>query len=125
MTLSIKVTTESGRQYVIDDDLWRRLPKYPGEYTGGWNKVWSLKHGTHFSHPWDAPEGTWSDGAPVVGEFMHVGGKSEWWTSTMVVKVEPIKSERNAPITDPDDEFYTGCTEDCEPDCMADHKGEE
>lgn len=27
-------------------------------------------------------------------------------------------------ITDPDDEFWTGCTEDCPEDCMADHQGE-
>lgn len=29
------------------------------------------------------------------------------------------------PITDPDDEFYTGCTEDCPDDCAADHRGEQ
>jgi hypothetical protein len=27
-------------------------------------------------------------------------------------------------ITDPDDEFYTGCSEYCADDCMADHQGE-
>lgn len=26
---------------------------------------------------------------------------------------------------DPDDEFYTGCTERCGDDCTADHRGEE
>lgn len=26
---------------------------------------------------------------------------------------------------DPDDEFWTGCDESCDPDCMADHQGEE
>lgn len=28
-------------------------------------------------------------------------------------------------ISDPDDEFFTGCTDDCPPDCEADHRGEE
>ena len=27
-------------------------------------------------------------------------------------------------ITDPDDEFYNGCDEDCRDDCSADHQGE-
>lgn len=28
------------------------------------------------------------------------------------------------PVTDPTDEFFTGCGEDCPPDCAADHRGE-
>ncbi len=28
-------------------------------------------------------------------------------------------------ITDPDDEFYTGCTDECEDGCEADHRGEQ
>lgn len=28
-------------------------------------------------------------------------------------------------ITDPDDEFWTGCTDQCPDDCCADHKGEQ
>lgn len=27
-------------------------------------------------------------------------------------------------ITDPDDEFWTGCTDFCPPHCAADHRGE-
>lgn len=27
-------------------------------------------------------------------------------------------------ITDPDDEFYNGCDEDCRDQCTADHQGE-
>lgn len=30
-----------------------------------------------------------------------------------------------APITDPEDEYWSGCTEECPDDCQADHKGEE
>lgn len=28
-------------------------------------------------------------------------------------------------ITDPADEFWTGCTDFCTADCQADHRGEE
>lgn len=28
-------------------------------------------------------------------------------------------------ITDPEDELWTGCSEDCSPECAADHRGEE
>ena len=28
-------------------------------------------------------------------------------------------------VTDPDDPYWTGCTEGCDDDCQADHKGEE
>lgn len=28
-------------------------------------------------------------------------------------------------VLDEDDEFYTGCTDECGDDCMADHRGEE
>lgn len=30
-----------------------------------------------------------------------------------------------ANITDPDDEFYTGCADECEDGCEADHRGEQ
>jgi hypothetical protein len=28
-------------------------------------------------------------------------------------------------VIDPDDEFFTGCTEDCADECAADHRGEQ
>lgn len=34
-------------------------------------------------------------------------------------------SDDTRPITDPDDPFWTGCTDDCPDDCAADHRGEE
>ena len=27
-------------------------------------------------------------------------------------------------VTDPDDPYWTGCTDGCTDDCMADHRGE-
>lgn len=31
----------------------------------------------------------------------------------------------DSPITDENDEFYTGCTETCADNCQADHRGEQ
>jgi len=37
----------------------------------------------------------------------------------------PSIPDPDAPIRDPDDEFYTGCNDGCPDDCTADHRGEE
>lgn len=92
----LEVTTESGRKYLIDveDGFWRRLPKTPGGYPGGWERIWSLQKGTHFAHPFDSPKGTWEDGMPEVGKYMHVGSRDVWWTSTKVASIKEVDNER-------------------------------
>ncbi|ANA86407.1 hypothetical protein BH762_gp112 [Gordonia phage OneUp] len=36
-----------------------------------------------------------------------------------------IQDHAGGNIIDPDDEFWTGCSEDCAPHCMSDHRGEQ
>lgn len=89
------VTTETGRKYLLDleGSFWWRLPKMKDGYVGGPERIWSLQHGTHFNFPWNSPEGTWTDGAPVVGEYMFISGKSVWYTSTLVVSIEEVGND--------------------------------
>lgn len=87
----MKVTTKSGRTYLIDKDagLWQRLGKNGGR-DDSWESIWKLQRGTDFNFPWNSPEGTWEDGDPEVGKFMFISCKDYWWTSTEVVSVEEV-----------------------------------
>lgn len=89
----IKVTTKSGRQYLVDveNQFWRRLPKTEGGYTMSWDRLWSLQKGTHFDWPSRSPEGTWEEGLPEVGKFMYVSSRDQWWTTTEVVSIEEVE----------------------------------
>lgn len=90
----LKVTTETGRQYLIDTEggFWWRLNKTDG--SPGWTqRLWFLKRGTHFGWPHESPEGAWEDGLPEVGKFMYISSKDEWYVSTEVVSVEEVDDE--------------------------------
>lgn len=86
----LKVTTTTGRIYLVDTEnqFWMRLNKDGSK--NQWERIWSLQCGTYFSHPWTAPAETWEDGDPVVGKYMHVASRNNWWTTTKVVSIEEV-----------------------------------
>lgn len=88
-----EVTTETGRQYLIDQERGFFIRKGKnGSLDTDWIKIWQLKAGTHFNWPSQSPEGTWEDGFPEVGKFMYIAGKDVWWVSTEVVSIEELPS---------------------------------
>lgn len=43
-----------------------------------------------------------------------------------IAAIEALRADAmSGNITDPGDEFYSGCTDDCEDNCGADHRGEQ
>ena len=90
----LEVKTVSGRTYHVDveNQFWKRLPKTEGGYVGGWERIWTLQHGKHFDFPYNSPEGAWTDGLPVVGEFMYIASRDVWWVSTEVASITEIES---------------------------------
>lgn len=82
----MKITTESGSVYEIDDS--GIMTKYNAEGRGvdAW-KVWHMKavptDVKDMKEVWDLPYSQ-----PEIGKLFYVGGKDGWWLSTPVVRIE-------------------------------------
>jgi hypothetical protein len=82
----MKITTETGSVYEIDDRLICR--KYDKNGVGIDSfKVWYMKSVPDdvltMSELYDLPKGD-----PEVGKRLYLGGRDSWWLSTRVVKIE-------------------------------------
>jgi hypothetical protein len=82
----MKITTESGSVYEIDER--GIMTKYNAEGRGidAW-KIWQMKavptDVRDMKEVWDLP---YSE--PEIGKLFYVGGKDGWWLSTPVVRIE-------------------------------------
>ena len=82
----MKITTESGSVYEIDER--GIMTKYNAEGRGidAW-KIWQMKavptDVKDMKEVWDLPHGE-----PEIGKLLYVGGKDGWWLSTPVVRIE-------------------------------------
>jgi hypothetical protein len=82
----MKITTESGSVYEIDER--GILTKYNANGVGiDAFKIWQMKavpvYVETMEEIWDMPAGE-----PEVGKLLYVGGKDGWWLSTPVVRIE-------------------------------------
>ena len=88
-----RVTTLSGSVYEIDVDgaFFRKLGPRAQD---GWQRLWTFQSAPadglkpHLDREWrDVVE-------PVVGEYMFLGSRDLWWSSTPVTKIERVVKER-------------------------------
>ena len=81
----MKVTTQSGSVYEIDQNLCRKFDN-TGQLVDTF-KVYTIKpiplHVDSMIDVYDAPEGE-----PTIGKRLFLAGLGLWWLSTEVVKVE-------------------------------------
>ena len=90
-----KLTTESGRVYLIDTvpGRWSRSSG-DGSIRKPSASIRQMKAGTGLSFPWQEIEGhTWEDRMPVVGEHLFISAQDYWYTSTKISSIEDLPDE--------------------------------
>lgn len=82
--MSIELTTESGRVYLIDVEggYWSRSPYHHV------NRLWDLKAGKKLEVPTMENKENWRDDIPNIGEHLYIKSLDEWYVSTKIVTIE-------------------------------------
>jgi hypothetical protein len=82
----MKITTETGSVYEIDDHGICRKYDKSGECIDSF-KVWYMvpvpNEVVSVKEIYDLPKGD-----PEIGKRLYIGGKDSWWVSTRVVSIE-------------------------------------